>query len=152
MRCSADASARRLGPALAAVAMLALAACTNPGAARVTQVAEPPAAGAASATRVVRGAQLQVDLPFSAGTGYQWTAGAFNPAVLSLESQESIEPPRAAGDRRRAGGPMSERFLFKAREFGTVEIVFELRRSWEKDVPAADTRRMRVEVVEGFVR
>jgi predicted secreted protein len=132
--------------------LLALAACTNPGAARVTQVAEPPAAGAASITRVIRGSHLEVELPFSAGTGYAWTAGAFNPAILALESQKSIEPARSDGDAPRVGGPMSERFRFKARELGTVEIVFELRRSWEKDVPAVDTRRMRVEVIEGFVR
>lgn len=95
-------------------------------------------------TELTVGGELSNDLPFNAGTGYAWTAKGFDPKVLTLVSQES----RAETTDGRTGGPMIEHFVFKGVKEGETTITFELRRSWEKDVAAAQTRTMKVKVVK----
>lgn len=95
-------------------------------------------------TEVVVGGELANDLPFSAGTGYAWSAKGFDAKVLALKSQES-KSEAADGV---VGGPMIEHFVFEGVKPGETTITFELRRSWEKDVAAAETRTMKVKVVK----
>ncbi|MCE2883820.1 MAG: protease inhibitor I42 family protein [Planctomycetaceae bacterium] len=95
-------------------------------------------------TDVVVGGELANDLPFSAGTGYAWTAKGFDAKVLALKSQES----RSEAADGVAGGPMIEHFVFEGMKPGETTITFELRRPWEKDVAPAETRTMKVKVVK----
>jgi predicted secreted protein len=95
-------------------------------------------------TEVPVGGELANDLPFSAGTGYAWTAKGFDTKVLALQSQES----RSETTDGRTGGPMIEHFVFKGVKEGETTITFELRRPWEKDVAANETRTMKVKVTK----
>jgi predicted secreted protein len=89
-----------------------------------------------------KGAVYTVTLPFSAGTGYAWTASRFDEKVMKLAGQSSR---RASGDAI-AGGPMIEEMIFNLVGKGETIIVFELKRPWEKDVSAVDTRSVKVTV------
>jgi len=95
-------------------------------------------------TEVPVGGELATDLPFNAGTGYAWTAKGFDTKVLALQSQES----RSETTDGRTGGPMIEHFVFKGVKEGETTITFELRRPWEKDVAANETRTMKEKVTK----
>lgn len=89
-----------------------------------------------------KGSTYTAELPFSAGTGYAWTASRFDEKIVKLEGQSS----RRAHDDARVGGPMIEEMRFNLVGRGETIIVFELKRPWEKDVSAIDTRSVKVTV------
>jgi inhibitor of cysteine peptidase len=89
------------------------------------------------------GQELTNELPFSAGTGYAWTAKGFDTKVLALKGQES----KSESTDGTVGGPMIEHFTFEGLKKGETTITFELRRPWEKDVAPAEKRTMKVKVV-----
>ena len=153
---------------LAAAACLPLAApvgCATDRAQRKTD-AQRLAADAPNATDVEVGGTFAAEMPMNAGTGYVWGAVGFDAEVVSLESRESRpDAPTARGARAAkaaqagktgktaaVGGPMLERFTFRALKPGETEIRFELRRPWEKDVSPADVRTMRVKVMPSHAR
>ncbi|MFN5495241.1 MAG: hypothetical protein ACK5C3_01535, partial [bacterium] len=49
-----------------------------------------------------KGSTYTAELPFSAGTGYAWTASRFDEKIVKLEGQSSRRAHHAA----RGGGPM----------------------------------------------
>lgn len=84
------------------------------------------------------GAEVIVDLPFSAGTGYSWTMPAHSEGV------ELVGKPKTktmAGSL--PGGPMVATFILKVTTSGRQTARLELARAWETNTPAART----VEVV-----
>jgi len=89
-----------------------------------------------------KGAAYTVTLPFNAGTGYAWAATSFDKKVVKLAGQSS----RRASDEAMPGGPMIEEMRFSLVGRGETIIVFELKRPWEKDVSAVDTRSVKVTV------
>ena len=89
-----------------------------------------------------RGAVYTATLPFNAGTGYAWTATSFDKKVVKLAGQSS----RRASGEAMPGGPMIEEIGFDLVGKGETIIVFELKRPWEKDVSAVDTRSVKVTV------
>ena len=62
--------------------------------------------------------------------------------VVKLAGQSS----RRASDEAMPGGPMIEEIGFDLVGKGETIIVFELKRPWEKDVSAVDTRSVKVTV------
>lgn len=102
---------------------------------------EPPKDSVAEFT-APKGAIYTAELPFNAGTGYEWTASRFDKKVVKFVDQSSR---RASGDAI-PGGPMIEEMHFELIGHGETIIVFELKRPWEKDVPAVDTRSVKVTV------
>jgi predicted secreted protein len=125
---------------------LALSACANKPGPRmaVMRVTHRLTENKTHETEVPVGGEFANDLPFTAGTGYAWTAKGFDTKVLTLESQAS----RSETTDGRTGGPMIEHFVFKGVKEGETTITFELRRPWEKDVAANETRTMKVKVTK----
>ncbi len=89
-----------------------------------------------------KGSTYTAELPFSAGTGYAWTASRFDEKIVKLEGQSS----RRAHDDARVGGPMIEEMRFNLVGKGETIIVFELKRPWEEGVSAVDTRSVKITV------
>ena len=89
-----------------------------------------------------KGSTYTAELPFSGGTGYAWTASRFDEKIVKLAGQSS----RRASGEAMPGGPMIEEITFNLVGRGETIIVFELKRPWEKDVSAVDTRSMKVTV------
>ena len=114
-----------------------LAACATPLSLRH----EPPKESVADFT-APKGSTYTAELPFSAGTGYAWTASRFDTKIVKLDGQSS----RRAGGEAMPGGPMIEEMRFNLVGRGETIIVFELKRPWEKDVSAVDTRSVKVTV------
>lgn len=102
---------------------------------------EPPKESVADFS-APKGAIYTAELPFNAGTGYAWTATSFDRKVVKLAGQSS----RRASGEAVPGGPMIEEIRFDLVGRGETIIVFELRRPWEKDVSAVDTRSVKVMV------
>ncbi|MDD2708787.1 MAG: protease inhibitor I42 family protein [Verrucomicrobiae bacterium] len=92
------------------------------------------------------GNMFVVSLPSNPTTGYQWQLPPkTDDKVVQLLKQTYIRPKaKLAG----AGG--TDIWRFKAVGEGTVELVFSYARSWEKDVPPVEIRRLKV-VVGGTV-
>ncbi|MBI1303885.1 MAG: hypothetical protein GC172_08870 [Phycisphaera sp.] len=126
----------RAGLALILLAS-ALAACVTPAVIRH----EPPKESVADFS-APKGSTYTAELPFNAGTGYAWTASRFDEKIVKLEEQSS----RRAGGEAMPGGPMIEELRFNLVGRGETIIVFELKRPWEKDAPAVDTRSVKVTV------
>jgi predicted secreted protein len=126
----------RAGLALILIAST-LAACATPASIRH----EPPKESVADFA-APKGSTYTAELPFNAGTGYAWTASRFDPKIVKLEGQSS----RRAGGEAMPGGPMIEEMRFNLVGRGETIIVFELKRPWEKDVSAVDTRSVKVTV------
>ena len=76
-------------------------------------------------TVVARGGEVTVDLPSSAGTSYKWVIMA-RPRFLRLASQEMVPAPRFGAGEVMVGGPVTNRFVFRATESGTGKLEFGL--------------------------
>lgn len=116
----------------------ALTACAS---SRTSIRHEPPKDSVADFV-AAKGATYTAELPFNAGTGYAWTASRFDDKIVRFTGQSS----RRASDDARVGGPMIEDMHFELVGRGETIIVFELKRPWEKDVSAVDTRSVKVTV------
>lgn len=127
----------RIACVLALGASCALAACSTPPSIRH----EPPKESVADFS-APKGSTYTAELPFNAGTGYGWTATSFDKKVVKLAGQSS----RRASGEAMPGGPMIEEISFDLVGKGETIIVFELKRPWEKDVSAVDTRSVKVTV------
>jgi len=122
---------------LVPVAPFALVACSTAPSIRH----EPPKESVADFS-APKGSTYTAELPFNAGTGYAWTASRFDEKVVEFEGRSS----RRASGEPMPGGPMIEEMRFKLVGKGETIIVFELKRPWEKDVSAVDTRSVKVTV------
>jgi predicted secreted protein len=90
----------------------------------------------------VPGTRVAIDLPFRAGTGYAWQASGFDPNVVAEAGTEE----RRATSGESVGAAMIATMSFDLLAQGETEILLERRRPWEKDAPAAESRRVRVVV------
>jgi predicted secreted protein len=127
----------RVACVLAIGAPCVLVACSTPPSIRH----EPPRESVADFS-APRGSTYTAELPFNAGTGYAWTATSFDGKVVRPAGQSS----RRASGEAMPGGPMIEEIRFDLVGKGETIIVFELKRPWEKDVSAVDTRSVKVTV------
>lgn len=122
---------------------LALLACALTACASShTSIRHEPPKDSVADFAAPKGSTYTAELPFNAGTGYAWTASRFDEKVVTLAGRSS----RRASDDARVGGPMIEEMRFNLVGPGETIIVFELKRPWEKDVPAVDTRSVKVTV------
>jgi len=122
---------------LAPVAPGGLVACST----RPSIRHEPPRESVADFS-APKGSTYTAELPFNAGTGHAWTASRFDEKVVKLEGRSS----RSASGEAIPGGPLIEEMRFKLVGKGETIIVFELKRPWEQDVSAVDTRSVKVTV------
>jgi predicted secreted protein len=97
-----------------------------------------PTEGGVSELRV--GQLLQVELPGNASTGYQWQVVEDGSPIL--ERVMPVAPVKEAdepADPKIVGAPSTSRWWFKAARPGRTVLRLVYERSWEKDVPPAQT-------------
>jgi len=90
------------------------------------------------------GDTFELRLPGRGSAGYGWIFHASG-ALETLSVSHSTVAPAPAGPPRT--GSADEVFTLQAVKPGRVELHFELRRSWEKNVPAAQERFYEIEVL-----
>ena len=122
------------------VALLAcaLAACAS----TQPHLVHEPSRESVDEVAAAKGLTYTATLPFNAGTGYAWAATSYDGKVVKLAGQTS----RRASGEAIPGGPMIEEFRFDLVGRGETIIVFELKRPWERNVPAVDVRSVKVTV------
>lgn len=111
-----------------------------------TKAVVSPADGAATETHAVAltvGATLPVTLRCYGGTGYSWILPQ-SPADTVLKKTSEVTGPVEPVKPGLVGGPMETRVDWRAVGPGQATLVYELRRPWEKGVPAA--RKVMIEV------
>jgi len=122
---------------LAAMAVLLLAGCGSqqPASASASSAASSSAAGqasssAASPSTAAAGSEdvVTISLDYNAGTGYEWNYTMEPEGVLAEVSHETEDQSSHA---TAAGGPLSDKFTFRAAKPGEVVLTFNLARSWE---------------------
>ena len=86
---------------------------------------------------LAKGGTLEVSLPAQLGTGFGW-----QPPKTSLLALSKTTTERASDGK--PGGFEKQVFAFSAMRPGKETLIFEYRRPWEKDAPAA--RRFTVEL------
>jgi len=80
-----------------------------------------------NAIRFVQAEQrFVIDLEALPGAGYMWGISQ-QPVELELLKQEVVSISKAIG------GPSTQRFTLVAHQSGNYDLVFELKRKWEKD-------------------
>ncbi len=141
-------------PSLACVltAALSLVSCSSPqkrdamidAAPNATPAATQSAPVAADGTLIegVANGALTLEFPYTAGTGYLWTATNFDRRILDLEWHPCVQQ---ATDQR-VGATRTEKVTLNLRQRGFSSITFELRRPWETGVPPAEVRRYTIVV------
>jgi inhibitor of cysteine peptidase len=90
---------------------------------------------------VATGAQIAIQLPGNATTGYTWTATVEDPSVLNEAGPAAFSP---SSDALGAGGTYT--FRYKAAASGQTDLTLVYQRSWEAGVPPLRTYRITVVV------
>lgn len=109
--------------------------------------AKPVTIGRSDAGRTLRvnaGEEVVVTLPSNRSTGFRWWMAPEATEPLVALSATPAYKRDTAGDRVGAQGEETWR-LFAFRP-GTQQVLFEYRRSWERDVPPAETFSFMLEV------
>jgi inhibitor of cysteine peptidase len=88
------------------------------------------------------GADLEVSLNATSGTGYLWTITANDPAVLKPRGLGNFEMPKDAPP----GAMGTQVFHFDAQAPGTAKLELAYTRPWEKNTPPAATWSITVRV------
>lgn len=76
---------------------------------------------------------VTISLDYSAGTGYEWRCSTDPEGVVAQVGQATED---LAEGEDVAGGPLQDRFTFRAQKPGEVVITFNLVRGWEEGEPA----------------
>lgn len=138
-------------PALTALALtgLCLTACQGavaPGGPRPdAQVAGAVEAVRDGVTELRPGQSLRIALPSNSSTGYSWSVGAFDEAVLTRsqpfgQQATDAHPAGMVG----VGGQTHWRFVAAAP--GETTLTFGYGRPWEKDTAPTETARFTIRV------
>ena len=75
---------------------------------------------------VQAGQDFSIDLEAMPGAGYMWEI-VRQPDELNLISQEVVDIAKEIG------GNSTQRFTFLAQKPGNYDLIFQLKRKWEKD-------------------
>lgn len=146
--------------ALAAVCALAFAGCdSGKGTASVTvgtqrpspterttsspsepSSQQPRTAAWPSEVRAAVGQPVIIRLPGTAGTGFTWQLSSTPCPELSMVFSQQLESSTDG----RVGGPSEWVFTFSANSAGTCELAFVYHRPWERGVPPAESRTVKV--------
>ncbi len=78
------------------------------------------------------GKSSTISLPSLATAGYLWIFEVDRKGIVSVSEDRST----STSNPLKAGESLSEKFLIKALQPGTVKVVFSQKRSWEQNKPA----------------
>lgn len=95
-----------------------------------------------SEVRAAVGQPVIIRLPGTAGTGYTWQVSSTPCPELSMVFSQQLETSTDG----RVGGPSEWVFTFSANSAGTCELAFVYHRPWERGVPPAESRTVKVVV------
>ena len=91
--------------------------------------------------QVPRGAKITIELKENPTTGYRWTIGSIDDALLAAEGDEFLPPgqksPGAGGQRR---------FFFRAKAEGSTALSLVNKRAWERDDKAVSTFKLAIHI------
>lgn len=118
---------RWVAAAMALATVLALCGCSL-----FTTVLDDAANGTIQQLDV--GDVLEIRLQGNPSTGYEWARTA--PGSLDAKPLKALSEGTHAPDGGAVGTPVTTVFRYRALRTGTVELVFNYRRSWEPDTPA----------------
>lgn len=94
---------------------------------------------------VKKGELFMVELPTNgASSGYVWELNVV--AGKAQHVNRIYVDPHAVPGELSCGNTVNEQTILRAEESGTIEIVAEYRRPWEKTSPPAKSRSFRVTV------
>jgi predicted secreted protein len=100
-------------------------------------------ADAGKTMTVSSGKQVIIQLPDNSGSsGYTWSFTTSRNQSLTLQSTTYLPP----SGQPMPGAPGTIVFTFLAHNSGSVQLHFELRRSWEGDVPPAQHFTVTIQV------
>ena len=92
--------------------------------------------------QVPRGAKITVELQENPTTGYRWTIGGMDQALLAAEGDEFLPPgqksPGAGGQRR---------FFFRAKAEGSTALSLVNKRAWERDDKAVSIYNLVIRIL-----
>ncbi len=99
---------------------------------------------------IEQGSEIQLRLSENASTGYRWSLGPLDPALIELVTERTqTNPSDAAGSQGQpvpAGNPRQVAFRFKALRPGRTEITLRHLRSWEGDRSTIDRFRLSLHI------
>lgn len=127
-----------------AACALSLAACETSSDARAAP--SDVVVGVRDGITVLKpGQSLTIALPSNGSTGYSWSLGAYDEAVLKPGQpfRESRTDPHPAG---MVGVGGQTHWTFTAGRPGETVLTFSYARAWERDTPPAETARYQIKV------
>ena len=95
---------------------------------------------------LIAGGSTTIALPGNPTTGYSWRlnrAASTNLGVVRIADGGFVRPVGGPP----IGAPGEQRFSITAQRPGSAVAVFEYLRPWERGIPPARTRRVRIDVV-----
>lgn len=137
---------------LLAATLVGLAACQSAGAAPLiehnnsAQAAGEVITGVRDGETVLSpGQTLSIVLPSNSSTGYAWTVGQFDEAVVSRAEPfgEHVTNPHPDG---MVGVPGETQYRFIASTPGQTTVVFKYGQAWNPNVAPADTATYKITV------
>jgi inhibitor of cysteine peptidase len=91
--------------------------------------------------QVERGAKITIELKENPTTGYRWTIGSIDQAMLAAEGDEFLPPGQKSPG---AGG--LRRFFFRAKAEGSTALTLVNKRAWERDDKAVSTFNLTIHI------
>lgn len=117
------------------VALGVLAGCSSqaPGSSMSASSSVNSSSSASSSSAAVQADVVTIGLDYSAGTGFEWTCSDDPAGIVETVGQTTESK---SSEKNISGGPLQERFTFRAVKPGEVVLTFKLARSWESGDPA----------------
>ena len=92
--------------------------------------------------QVERGAKITIELKENPTTGYRWTIGSIDEALLATEGDEFLPPdPKSPG----TGGV--RRLFFRAKAEGSTVLSLINKRAWQRDDKAISTFNLAIRIL-----
>ena len=114
-------------------ALFALAGCSSQAAESSSSSSASSSASSSSTSAAAQGDVVTIGLDYAAGTGFEWTCSEEPEGIVEKVGQTTESK---SSEENISGGPLQERFTFRAVKPGEVVLTFTLARSWETGDPA----------------
>jgi inhibitor of cysteine peptidase len=95
-----------------------------------------------SHVQVERGAKITIELKENPTTGYRWTIGSIDEALLAFEGDEFLPP-----DQKSPGTGGMRRFLFRAKAEGSTALTLINKRAWQRDDKAVSSFNLAIRIL-----
>lgn len=92
--------------------------------------------------RVRRDANITIELKENPTTGYRWSIGGIDQALLAAEGDEFLPP-----DHKSPGAGGLHRFFFRAKSEGSTPLSLINKRAWQSDNQAVAIFRLTVDIL-----